>query len=86
MDAKQDCCPEMAGHGESMPHCDEDAKFPHQTCDEQCMSRCMSTNALPSVPLTIALGGLNVTPLPQLKASDHSQAERGPDLRPPINS
>lgn len=86
MDAKQDCCAEMAGHGESMSHCDEDAKSPHQGCDDQCMSRCMTTNALLSVPLTIALGAFNTTPLPQLKTSEHSLAELGPGLRPPIYS
>ncbi len=86
MDAKQDCCAEMTGHGESMSHCDEDAKSPHQGCDDQCMARCMSANALMSIPLTITSSGLIMTPLPRLKISEHSLAERGPGLRPPIHS
>lgn len=86
MDAKKDCCAEMTGHGESMSHCDESAKSPHQGCDDQCMARCMSTTALLSVPLNVASSSLIVTPLPQLKTSDHSLAERGPGLRPPIYS
>lgn len=86
MDAKQDCCAEMTGHGESMSHCDEDAKSPHQGCDDQCMARCMSANALMSIPLTITSSGLIMIPLPRLKISEHSLAERGPGLRPPIHS
>ena len=86
MDANENCCAEMMGHVKSMSHCDEDAKSPHQGCDDQCMARCMSTTALLSVPLNVASSGLIVTPLPQLKASEHSLAERGPGLRPPIHS
>ena len=86
MDAKQDCCVEMTGQGESMSHCDEDAKSPHQGCDDQCMARCMSANALMSIPLTITSSGLIMTPLPRLKISGHSLAELGPGLRPPIYS
>lgn len=86
MDAKQDCCAEMTGHGKSMSHCDEGAKSPHAGCDDQCMARCMSANALLSVPLTIASSALITTPLPRLKISEHSLAVLGPGLRPPINS
>ena len=86
MDAKQDCCAVMTGHGESMSHCDEGAKPPHSDCDDQCMARCMTANALLSVPLNIASSGLIVTPLPRLKISEHPLAERGPGLRPPIYS
>lgn len=86
MDAEQDCCALMAGHGESMSHCDEDAKSPHQGCDDQCMARCMNATALLSMPLNLASSSLIVTPLPQLISSDHFLAERGPGLRPPIHS
>lgn len=86
MDANKDCCTDMTGHGDSMSHCDEGAESPHQGCDDQCMARCMSTTTLLSVPLNFVSSGLIVTPLPQLKTSDHSLAERGPGLRPPIYS
>lgn len=86
MDADKDCCAEMTGHVKPMSHCDEGARSPHQDCDDQCMARCMGATALLSVPLNVVASGLIVTPLPQLKTSDHSLAELGPGLRPPIHS
>ncbi len=86
MDAKKDCCAEMTGHGKSISHCDEGAKSPHAGCDDQCMARCMTANALVSTPLTFASSGLITTPPPRLTICEHSLAEFGPDLRPPIYS
>jgi hypothetical protein len=86
IETAKDCCAEMSGHGKAMSHCDEESRSPHPGCDDQCMARCMSANALLSVPLIIVSNVLIATPLPQLKTSDHFLAEFGPGLRPPIYS
>lgn len=84
--AKKDCCAEMAGHKKSpAPHCEE-TKSPHMGCDDECMARCMSANGMLAAPLTISSSVLITTPLPQFNITEHSLAELGPGLRPPIYS
>ena len=84
--AKKDCCAEMAGHKKSAPPCCEETKSPHAGCDDQCMARCMSANGILSVPFAIRPSVLVTATLPQLKTTEHSLAELGPGLRPPIYS
>ena len=85
---KKDCCAEMTGHKKAMDHCDGDKPAPlkNMHCDDQCMARCIGANGLLSVPLTIAPNVLATTALPLLKSMEHTLAEIGPDLRPPIYS
>ena len=85
-DAEKDCCAEMTGHGKSLSHCDEGAKSPHAGCDDQCMARCMTANALLSIPTIIASNALITSPLPRLTISEHALTEPSPGLRPPIYS
>jgi hypothetical protein len=82
MDEK-DCCAEMKGEKMSP---DVPCSTPDEVCDNQCMARCMSVNAIFSLPLVIASSELIATPMPQLKAAEHYLAELGPGLRPPICS
>jgi hypothetical protein len=81
--AKKDCCAEMMGKKMSP---DKPCTMPDKVCDDQCMARCMSVNAIFSVPLVIASSVLIATPIPQLETTEHSWAEFGPGLRPPIYS
>jgi len=83
MEAKKDCCAEMMGEKMSP---DKPCPAQDSTCDDQCMARCMSANGLLSVPLAISSSVLVIATLPQLKAAEHSLAEFGPGLRPPIYS
>ena len=87
--SKKDCCAVMMG--KKMPSNDMSKKSPacpqpSTGCDDQCMARCMAVNGLLSVPLTLASSVLVTETLPQLKAAEHSLAELGPGLRPPIYS
>jgi len=87
--AKKDCCAEMMGHNKTMDHCGkagDPMPSPHTNCDDQCMARCMSVNGILSVPFTIRPSVLVTATLPQLKNAEHSLAELGPGLRPPIYS
>ena len=81
--AKKDCCAEMMGKKMSP---DKPCPIPDKVCDDQCMARCMSVNAIFSAPLVIASSVLIATPIPLLKTAEHSLAELGPGLRPPIYS
>ncbi len=81
--AKKDCCAEMMGKKMSP---DKPCSLPDKACDNQCMARCMSVNAIFSVPLVIASSALIATPIAQLETTEHSWAEFGPGLRPPIYS
>lgn len=84
MDAKKDCCAEMTGDKMSP---DKPCSMPDNICDDQCMARCMSANGvLLSVPSTISSSVLITTPLPRFNVTEHSLAEIGPGLRPPIYS
>ena len=87
--AKKDCCAEMMGHKKSPSPCADGNKpcpSPNAKCDDQCMARCMSANGILSVPFTIRASVLVTATLPQLKTAEHSLAELGPGLRPPIYS
>jgi len=87
--AKKDCCAEMMGHKKSASPCADGSKpcpSPNANCDDQCMVRCMSTNGILSVPFTLRPSVLVTVICPQLKTAEHSLAELGPGLRPPIYS
>jgi hypothetical protein len=87
--AKKDCCAEMMGHKKSASPCADGSKpcpSPNTQCDDQCIARCMSANGILSVPYTILPSVLVYATLPQLKTAEHSLAEFGPGLRPPIYS
>lgn len=81
--AKKDCCAEMLDKKMSS---DMPCSMPDKVCNDQCMARCMSVNAIFLVPLVIASSVLIVTPMSQLKTTEHSLADIGPGLRPPIYS
>ena len=84
MEAKKDCCAEMMGEKMSP---DKPCPDPANDCDDQCMARCMSANGvLLSVPLTISSSVFITNPLLRVNMTEHSLAEFGPGLRPPIYS
>lgn len=84
MPVKKDCCAEMMAHKMSM---DKPCSLPDKNCDDRCMARCMSANgALFSVQLTISRSALVEGVLSQPKVAEHSLAELGPGLRPPISA
>lgn len=85
--AEKDCCAEMMnGNMSSDDMSDKADSCPSSdnTCDDQCMARCLNANGLLSVQLVIAPSIFVMTALPQLKMAEHSLAEIGPGLRPPI--
>ena len=84
--AKKDCCAEMTGHKKTASPCCEETKSPHTSCDDQCMARCMGSNGILAVPFAISQSVLITTPLPQFNVTEHSLADLGPGLRPPIHS
>lgn len=84
MEAKKDCCAEMMGEKMSP---DKPCPTPESDCDDQCMARCMSANGvLLSVPVMMYSSVLIMTPQARFKMTEHSLADLGPGLRPPIYS
>lgn len=85
---EKDCCAEMMkGHKMSSDNVSDKADScpsSGSACDDQCMARCLNAHVLLSVQLVFAPSILLKTTLPQLKMAEHSRAEIGPDLRPPI--
>ena len=84
---EKDCCAEMMGHEMSsadMADKADSCPSSDSTCDDQCMARCLNTHILLSVQLVIVPSIFVMTTLPQLKTAEHSLAELGPGLRPPI--
>ena len=85
---EKDCCAEMM-KGHKMLSGDMSGKVDPcassgSACDDQCMARCLNAHVLLSVQLVFDPRILLKTALPQLKMAEHSLAEIGPDLRPPI--
>ena len=84
---EKDCCAEMKGHKMASDDVSDKADSCPSSgsgCDDQCMARCLNAHVLLSVQLVFAPSILLKTTLPQLKMAEHSRAEIGPDLRPPI--
>ena len=83
MEAKKDCCAEMIGEKMSP---DKPCSIPNNECDDQCMARCMSATGLLSVPPVFFSNVFAPLSLSTLNATEHSLANLGPGLRPPIYS
>ena len=84
---EKDCCAEMKVHKMASDDVSDKADSCPSSgsgCDDQCMARCLNAHVLLSVQLVFAPSILLKTTLPQLKMAEHSRAEIGPDLRPPI--
>ncbi len=87
LSAEKDCCAEMmSGNMSSDDMSDKADSCPSSdnTCDVQCMARCLNANGLVAISFSFAPGIYIITTLPQLKMAEHSLAEIGPGLRPPI--
>jgi hypothetical protein len=89
MSAKADCCPEMSSDqmaydemGSNVDTCPES----NSDCNDQCMARCMSANGMLAVAFTISPGVLITSQLSRFNTTEHSLADVGPGLRPPIYS
>ena len=82
MSAEKDCCVEMMAKKMSP---DKPCSMPKDSCDDQCMARCMSANGvLFSVSLTFYPNILIAVFSPRTEATERSLAKLGPGLRPPI--
>ena len=82
MPAKKDCCAEMMAHTMAS---DKPCSLPNDSCDDQCMARCMSANGMfLSVSLLFSPNILIAAFSPQAEAAEHSLAKLSPGLRPPI--
>ena len=84
---EKDCCAEMKGHkmsSDDMSDKADSCPSSGSACDDQCMARCLNAHVLLSVQLVFAPSVLLMTTLPQLKMAEHSLAELGSVLRPPI--
>lgn len=84
---EKDCCAEMMGDNMSSDDmADKAGSCPSSdnTCDDQCMARCLNANGMVAIAFSFAPSIYITSTLPQLKTSEHSFAEFGPALRPPI--
>ena len=84
---EKDCCAEMKGHkmsSDDMSDKADSCPSSDNTCDDQCMARCLNANGLVAISFSFAPSIYIITTLPQLKMAEHSLAELGSVLRPPI--
>lgn len=84
--AEKDCCAEMMNGKMSTDDMSDSCPPSNAACDDQCMLRCLAANGLVAISFSISPSSLVSTTLPSLKLSEHSLAEFGPGLRPPICS
>ena len=84
---ENDCCAEMMGHevsSDDMADKADSCPLSDSACDDQCMARCLNANGMVAIAFSFAPSIYMVNALPQLKTAEHSLAEVGPGLRPPI--
>lgn len=87
--AKKPCCAEMmdkAAHGGGCEDGGKPCPAPGSGCDDQCLFRCQSNTALPSIVFVVPTAVHRQAVIPMPMSGEHRLAPSAPELRPPISA